>query len=730
MSEQALYTPPLPAGDPTGRDKALPPSGEVSANHGQVELPQLPRDPRKSISYEDLNDRPYPSNQATAPKPTPHTSVEERFPTPSLTSISAVSDSSSQMETGIQPSPSLSTIPSSSTPSTNIIQRQHNDGASPNKGIAESLDSLAKLRQFKAEVEATRQNTNLNKSTVLAGEMNPSQLAKMAESFIMQQQLKSGDASSAPDMTGQNVSTSAAEDKEKELKEKLLSKSQSRSMNISDNANKRERGRTDSPYNERALTSGQQENKRMRNDVSLPPHAPWDERARGGEYDYAPAPVKRDQNYENDRFRPPHADDPRFTRREQFTPTSERGNAALRYQRDVSGSGSGSGADRRYSAGNGGRSRTPPSVRNGRDVGSYANERGREEYRIEGQRLADRISGPGPATVPKYRPRSPSPPSRVPPRTYTNARPPSPPRPPRESRERDYPRPPSPPRHYPDPRTPVNASFGRRTDHPDPYDTYANARGPPTGPKGIAPDPYARAPSPGYGRPPPPPSREYGREQRYGYNQRAREASYSRGNPPPPPPEYRDQGRYDRPPPLPPAGNPLMHGAGVDTTNVVETLEALKAQISKLEKLVPTANTSAPPPPHQGYDTYADYTSSYERDRLREPHPREREYAYDSRPPPPPPPGNAYPPSMGGRDRPRPPSPPPPPPQHRGGVYEHEYDLGHGHGHGRGYDYEHGHEFDYDDRGHPGGRGGHGRGRGGRGRGGRGQRGRGGRGGR
>ncbi|WWD04528.1 hypothetical protein V865_002598 [Kwoniella europaea PYCC6329] len=707
MSQEVhgLSTPPLPPIDPTGRVKDY--------GYSLVDA-QLARDPRKPIDNGQGQGQGTPSkatHSPSVPEPINPSTVEnenqQEIATPSLTSNSTISELSIN-QLGLSQ-------PFSSSIYTKSEGAKSNDATSvPTKkigtGMETTLDSLAKLRQFKAEVEATRQHPTLNTHlankdgpSVGMGEMNPSLLAKMAESFILQQQQKLGsvgegkptNASTSTGVTDKgeyspvNVveGRGSTKERELELKERLLF-SKSRPMRNSE---------SNSTFNERGY--GYEDNKRSRNDIQLPVNSPWNERNDRGRSSSTIRSDNHDDQNERQRFPPPHPNDPRFKRREPSTSTTSSGPdhkpnetnfVPSRYQNP---SGRGHERDRRYSQeGQGpGRPRTPPPspIRNDRRRDSVNRSFGREREGYgygngnESQRLADRISGAGPSPAPKYRPRSPSPA-----RTYPYPR-----------REQEYQRGPTPPRHYPDPRTPVDPTYGRRPDisNMDPYDSYANARGQPLG--------HARPPSPGYGRPPPPPARD----QWYGYDPKGREDAYSRAPPPPPPT----------------GGNVFAQGQGIDTNNVVETLEALKAQISKLEKLVPTANTNVnaqprppPPPPLQSqeYDPYSGY------DYPREPHPRVREY--DPRPFPPPG-GNAY------QSRGRLPSPPPPPP-HRyeddhGPGHEHGYDdgpmpgndrrAGHGHGPGPGYGRGRGH-------GH-----GHGHGGGGRGRGG-GKRGRGGRGGR
>ncbi|OCF73270.1 hypothetical protein I204_06501 [Kwoniella mangroviensis CBS 8886] len=729
MSQEVhgLFTPPLPPIDPTGRAK----------DYGYSSV-GINKDPRKSIDNGHGQGQGSPSRATyspSVPKPITQSTVENQnqqdIATPSLTSNSTISELSINQLGLSHPSSSASIYTESEG-----VKSNDDTPIATNKigtGTETTLDSLAKLRQFKAEVEATRQHSHPstyvdNKGNpsggVGMGEMNPSHLAKMAESFILQQRQKL-DSADEGKIASTNTSIEPADDsgysrvnalegsgsakeRELELKERLLSSR----LRPSENQDRKRNSESNSPFDERAY--GYEQNKRPRNDVQLPVNPPWNDRYK--DRGRSSSTIRSDNHDDSDkypRFPPPHPSDPRFTRREQSTGTtssgpdykpSETNFVPSRYQNPP---GRGHQRDRRYSQEGQGRPRTPPSppIRNepGRNNvnRSFGREREGYGYDNQGQRLADRISGGGASPAPKYRPRSPSPA-----RTYSNTR-----------REREYPRPPSPPRHYPGPRTPVDTTYGRRPDIPtiDPYDTYANARGQPLR--------HARPPSPGYGRPPPPSMRD----QRYGYDSKGREDAYLGAPPPPPtPPGYHD--RYDRPPPPPPppiGGNVFAQGQGMDTNNVVETLEALKAQISKLEKLVPTAGTNVntqppplpPPPPRpQGYDPYGGY------DHPREPHPREREY--DTRPFPPPS-GDPY------QVRGRLPSPPPPPP--------HKYEDDHGPGHE--------HEHEYDDRpgprndrraGHgpgPGygrgrGRGhGHGHGGGGRGRGG-GKRGRGGRGGR
>ncbi|WVQ66111.1 uncharacterized protein L199_004289 [Kwoniella botswanensis] len=722
MSQEVhgLSTPPLLPIDPTGRVKDY--------GYSPVGI-EIPKDPRKSI------DNGHGQGQGISSKPTYSPSIakpitpsivenqnQQEIATPSLASNSTISELSINQLGLSQPA-------SSSIYTESEGVKSNDDTPVPMKkigtGVETTLDSLAKLRQFKAEVEATRQHPTLNAQlankdgrSVGMGEMNPSLLAKMAESFILQQQQKLGiagegkgantDASTGTtdkgDYSPLNVLEGSGNTKEREseLRERLLS-SRSRP---NENQSRKRNNESNSPFIEHGY--GYEENKRPRNDIQLPTNPPWNERNDRGRSTSTIRSDNYDDTNKYSRFPPPHPNDQRFTRRDQSAGTtssgpdykpSETNFVPSRYQTPPERE-----RDRRHSQEGRGRPRTPPPppIRNEprRDSvnRSFGGKREGHGYGNgnESQRLADRISGAGPSPAPKYRPRSPSPA-----RNYSNHR-----------REQEYQRGPTRPRHYPDPRTPVDPTYGRRSDIPniDPYGSYAIARGQPLG--------HARPPSPGYGRPPPPPARD----QRYGYDPEGREDAYLRA--PPPPPGYHD--RYDRPPPPPPppiGGNVFAQGQGIDTNNVVETLEALKAQISKLEKLVPTANTNVntqpppppPPPPHsQGYDPYTGY------DYPREPHPRERDY--NPRPFPPPG-GSVY------QARGRFPSPPPPPPHryegdHRPG-HEHEYDdrpgpgndRGAGHGHGPGYGRGRGH-------GH-----GHGHGGGGRGRGG-GKRGRGGRGGR
>lgn len=97
-------------------------------------------------------------------------------------------------DTGL-PTPSLTAQSSSSVVSSGTVNefaskfqsQSHKDQQAQPSGQSPApqeiaLDSLAKLRQFKAEVEATRQTRGG------AAELEPAKLAKMAESFLLSQQ--------------------------------------------------------------------------------------------------------------------------------------------------------------------------------------------------------------------------------------------------------------------------------------------------------------------------------------------------------------------------------------------------------------------------------------------------------------------------------------------------------------------------------------------------------------
>ncbi|WVF68445.1 hypothetical protein IAT40_003211 [Kwoniella sp. CBS 6097] len=416
-----------------------------------------------------------------------------------------------------------------------------------------------------------------------------------------------------------------------------------------------------------------------------------------------------------------------------------------------------------------------------------------------GQKLADRIAGrssPPPSSSPYIQPgrlRSPTHPG---PRPQSRSRSRSPAR--TRDIYAPFPANPvaNRTRHYPDSvqaptaqQRPGVASGGRLIDNDrgravieDPYETYAARRGLPTGPGSVrlpaspyalddtrhresaypvSPrDPLEHKSNPRYPehsprdpirdpyprRSPPPVARRHPSmprgppqpiEQRYNRN-RDRERDTDRD-------WDRDYGRSDIaytispagstrqvPPPPPPASSASV---GLDTNNVVETLQALKEQISKLEKLVPaslvnavssfsTTETTGGGVIGNASGTAVAANRGYTRPYVSGPRPSSRSRSRSRSPP--------------GHDKgyPRdarfshheygrgPPSPGPStrqddPPRHR---YGHEYERGyvhqHDHGHGHGHNEE-------QDRGRGRGRGGSGGGGGPRGRGGRGGRGRG-----
>ena len=77
-----------------------------------------------------------------------------------------------------------------------------------------SLESLEKLRQFKAEVEASRRQG-------IAPDLEPGKLAKMAESFLLSQDHEPGEARESSRKTTATMSPSS---REQELKERLRSR--------------------------------------------------------------------------------------------------------------------------------------------------------------------------------------------------------------------------------------------------------------------------------------------------------------------------------------------------------------------------------------------------------------------------------------------------------------------------------------------------------------------------
>ncbi len=132
-----------------------------------------------------------------------------------------------QTNSQIANTPSLTSQPSSSSNQPQPV--------SPSDPLASdmSLGSLDKLRQFKAEVEATRRQRN-------APELQPAKLAQMAQSFLLSQQQEPGEVAEDQPKAQANASPKT---REQELKEKLRSRLQS---NDADSATgvKRERPET------------------------------------------------------------------------------------------------------------------------------------------------------------------------------------------------------------------------------------------------------------------------------------------------------------------------------------------------------------------------------------------------------------------------------------------------------------------------------------------------------
>ncbi|WWC65774.1 uncharacterized protein I303_108396 [Kwoniella dejecticola CBS 10117] len=724
------------------------------------------------------------------------TGFTSQLPTPSLTSNSTMSNASDMQ--AIPLSSSASALPSTSTStlrgggaspttaSTSSIPAESDlSRASPSTHLANGttntprpLSSLDRLRQFKAEVEASRNNahtktaspgrgtgtstaTGISNTNAGGVELDPGKLAKMAESFILQQQQGQQvkkEPSRSPTASSSTIAENGAvpSDRERALKEQLKSRT-AQGNSRSPTAAAKKSPPADIGYTaptqrgegQEALHGQRQEQDERRNSTA-PANPPWKDRDQDRSQQRLPVSQANDNRSLSTsasasgsasttsagKFQPPHPDDARFSRRD--VPAAAAGAdhkpsatnfVTPKFQRPANSSNK---ADR-YS-------RTPPP-RSSHQPTAQAREQYDRPRAHDGQRLADRITGTppgsGPGSMARSRERSRSP--RPAQREYRRGRSPPP-------LMRDHGRQPSPPRHYPDPRTPVLPDYTAREDRPGPYDAYSAQRLPHAGGRGGPEQSYGRIPSPPYGkthayRPADPPTREYGRDRYHGYGEDAyarHPHSHPHPHSPPPPPagyhrkQYPDDPRYHGPP-YPPGS---MLPAGVDTNNVVETLEALKAQISKLEKLVPTAATipyHAPPPPpppplpqqamHRGYeyDPYAEYARQYGADRPREPHPREREY--DPRPVGRP--GSPYPPPHGrdsayeedrnpqGLRGPGPPSPrgahaghaPPPPKTWSSLAAQRHYHI-----------HSHGQEEYNEHSGGRGGRGGRGGGRGGRGK--------------
>ena len=128
--------------------------------------------------------------------------------TPSLTS----QPSSTQAQPAHRDSPALSSVPSGTT-----------------------LESLDKLRQFKAEVEASRRQRN-------ASELEPSKLAQMAESFLIsQQQIQHEPGELVAGDIPEHASSNA---REQELKERLTLRHKAQETDSSPSV-KRERPKSD-----------------------------------------------------------------------------------------------------------------------------------------------------------------------------------------------------------------------------------------------------------------------------------------------------------------------------------------------------------------------------------------------------------------------------------------------------------------------------------------------------
>ncbi|WVQ79278.1 hypothetical protein IAT38_001374 [Cryptococcus sp. DSM 104549] len=594
---------------------------------------------------------------------------------------------------------------SSSTPQPNSAPQPQ---ATDNKDQS-SLDSLAKLRQFKAEVEATRHVAREGPS-----ELEPSRLAKMAESFLLSQRqnqnetpslsddekrareqklreqlkarTKSDDAVASPAPAGGATPNAPAGAVKEEAPEPAADKAPTQIGNGNGNGAARpvenkQRPRAedliDSPTTARPATAkpttptaapsapqppatAQPPSAQPPSGPAQPPTGPALHRQGRGRSP-APHPPQESRDLASrlaPRGRRPASPPPANGRRQS---SLERGQASTwRPGQD----------DERSRS----RERPPRAVVNPRDRSMERERRNREmqeERRAlgldkdgsrsprarppprgpplnEGRKLADRISGPrisGPPP-PRGRPRSPSP--IRPPPNHRGPRGPSPP--PRLAGPRDaYNAPPSPPpaRHYSDPRSAPPGLYGRPYDArgpPDSRDAY-DYRGRDTRDRAPPPpldsrDAYRQPPSAMYDRAP----REYDRERerggRYGAGDRA--DPYIRS----PPPDYRRDSR-DGPRDLrDPRDRDVRDSRDVRDVrdsrdprdvaprgptpandNVVETLEALKAQIAHLEKMVPSSGPPErePPPAPRAYPTGSAYN-----------HPTAYAGRYDSRGSPPP----------------------------------------------------------------------------------------------
>ncbi|KAK8849578.1 hypothetical protein IAR55_004913 [Kwoniella newhampshirensis] len=614
----------------------------------------------------------------------------------------------------VPPTPSLT---SGSTAATSVLTAPtdlsgmaftNNEGSG--NGQEKSLDSLAKLRQFKAEVEATRQRRGTT-------EVEPSKLAQMAESFILSQQIRQ-----------QTPISDDAVAREQELKERL--KARQKYEESLSTANRR-----DQEYDDRRSDSkagGVSDLKRSRDDDG----SDGLEQSRGSQFDKRPMTTA--SGYDNW--------DPRFQKRDNHGRSPRGGTSSApshfepsgknlipaRYQGDAGVPESGSRAGQRGFSSPKRRASPGKNKHASRDTCSQPSRSG-EDAQYEGQRLAERISGgnrprsPSPNRFRRtsgYRPRSPSP-VKPPAPGYYVSRLLSPVRGPL----RDSYRRPSSPHQYPDPRTPAALSFASAFHQRQ--DQILPTHAPPTGPRSATSEAYhPRYPPASYDRPP----LDRERDQ---ITDVSREKQYSRASPL----DLRDprpvQDRYERPPP-PPA--PPIALQGLDAKNVVETIEALKAQLTQLEKIA-TAAIAAPQAlpalalgPADAYSSGSSYDPRYGPRVPPPPGPYDRPQSPQRRQGPLSPPGS---PSGYGRGRGR----------GRGGrgqgrgrggygaefreyVDDHRstpHAHIHSHGHGHGHSHDHDHDHDHGPR-HSFGEGGHdiddrgGRGRG-RGRGGRGSRG-------
>ncbi|OCF34281.1 hypothetical protein I316_03794 [Kwoniella heveanensis BCC8398] len=569
--------------------------------------------------------------------------ARSHLPPPSLTSTATLTGSTSSMYGTVR----HETTETASTPTSTSLLGNLDPGtrpglndatlslppAPPVTGFTATLDSLAKLRQFKAEVEASRSakasasNADPNTSTTAANgntnnglwetsglastsspalssaqgtglgtaEFDTSQLAKMAQSFIEKQQRQSqpqpesqrqNQLGSGNDLAPADVGRSdtrareypsSALDREHELRGKLKSR-----HDKPPRSPQADLDRTPQDRDKRTDTAGPADPTR----ASL--HVPPRISATG-------------------KYLPPLPSDPRFTRRD--VTNSSQGERAVP-PRDSARSHAGNAGDARSARSGGWASRRdesrPTLPRQGDERSSSWNER------HEGHKPADRIAGvtrPPPATL-LYEHNAPA---------HTRSR----------SRSR------SPPRaREPYPRESIN-----RAQKEDPYESYAASRGLPTMPKDgrALPSPYPTVDLRDRGVGYPDHARnanEYDARRDPRYSDPAERESirdrYSRRSPPPaaaarrhpsPPREHslcpdqrfdehqreRDRDSSYKPSSsayvqpasgatshtLAPPQTPQLAAIGLDANNVVETLQALKAQISKLEKLVPASLVKA-----------------------------------------------------------------------------------------------------------------------------------------